>query len=243
MHLEQTEHGSPRAAEDSQTGAATPPTAIAIVGGSRLYRDGLAQMLAGRRDVTVVGTAPDADRGVELVRSTRADVVLADVAQPESLPELRRLTSMGPPVVALTVPETTGAVIACAEAGIVGFVTREGALEDLVGAVKSASRGETACSPRTATILLGHIQALGRHRRPPEPEPQTDAAGRLTRREREIAVLIDQGLSNKEIATRLFIEVPTVKNHVHNILEKLRVRRRLDVGRSLRRIEDPVPRD
>jgi DNA-binding NarL/FixJ family response regulator len=132
----------------------------------------------------------------------------------------------GVPIVALGVPDVEGDVLACAEAGIAGYVTREASLEELVAVVRSAVQGELRCSPRIAAGLLRRLSALSEHG-PSAPRV------RLTARQREIVRLIGQDLSNKEIAHRLGIEVATVKNHVHNLLEKLNVHRRTAAVRLL----------
>jgi DNA-binding NarL/FixJ family response regulator len=126
-------------------------------------------------------------------------------------------------------------VVACAEAGIAGYVDRDASLRDLVATVRSVARGELLCSPRIAARLMRRVAELADQPRP----PQTPA--HLTRREREVVALIDEGLSNKEIAQRLNIELPTVKHHVHNVIEKLGVRSRLQAAAHVRRRGlDPV---
>jgi two-component system nitrate/nitrite response regulator NarL len=99
--------------------------------------------------------------------------------------------------------------------------------------VRSVTRGETLCSPRIAATLFRRVAALAADRRVGDER----TLRRLTRRERQIVDLIADGLSNKEIAHRLQIEFATVKNHVHNILEKLQVTRRADAVAALRRAD------
>jgi two-component system, NarL family, nitrate/nitrite response regulator NarL len=128
----------------------------------------------------------------------------------------------------LGLPETDEAVLAYAEAGIAGYVSRDGSVQDLVTAIEGAVKGELRCSPRLAGTILRRLAwraAVGG-----DVSPRTT----LTSRETEIVRLIDQGLSNKEIAVRLGIEVATVKNHVHNLLDKLRVHRRSEAAARLR---------
>jgi DNA-binding NarL/FixJ family response regulator len=131
-------------------------------------------------------------------------------------------------VIALSVEETDEELIACAEAGVAGFVRRDAAFDELTTTISSVVRGELPCSPQTAAILLRRIAQLAAERR------RVTVTARLTPREREIVRLIDDGLSNKEIAGRLHIELATVKNHVHNILEKLQVHGRLEAAAHLR---------
>jgi len=123
-------------------------------------------------------------------------------------------------------------VIACAEAGVSGYVTREASLDELTGVVESVARGESPCSPRISALLLRRVAETAGRR------TETDAARRLTRREAEIVGLIDEGLSNKQIAGRLSIELATVKNHVHSILEKLQVERRAEAAARVRSRQD-----
>jgi len=100
-------------------------------------------------------------------------------------------------------------------------VPRAASVEDLVAALESVGRGELLCSAQTAAALLRRVAALAAGRSAPA-QPLSN----LTRREREIGGLLEAGLSNKDIAVQLGIEVATVKNHVHNVLEKLQVHRR-----------------
>src|SRR4029079_10643624 len=98
---------------------------------------------------------------------------------------------------------------------------------EVVQVIERAVRGETLCSPRLAGELVRKLASLARDR---VVEP---ARGQLTRREREVVALIEEDCSNKEIAVRLGIEVATVKNHVHNLLDKLGVSRRAEITRVL----------
>jgi two-component system nitrate/nitrite response regulator NarL len=203
---------------------------VLIVAHIRLYREGLRDMLSTEPRITVVGTAAGADEAVVALREHAPDVVLLDMAIPDNVWLVRALCAAvtGTKVVALAVPDVEREVLACAEAGVAGYVTREGSVEDVVAAVESVARGEMLCSPRMAATLLQRVATLALERSPGSIE------ARLTRRELEILDLIDQGLSNKEIARRLTIELSTVKNHVHNVLEKLNVSRRADAVARMR---------
>jgi two-component system nitrate/nitrite response regulator NarL len=202
---------------------------ILIVSEIRLYREGLAELLASYGSLRVAGTAEPADEAVSLVCEYRPAVVLIDQALPGGLALSRALLELQPEVrvVALGVPDDSESVLAIAEAGIIGYVPREGTVADLVGTVERAVRGELQVSPQMAGAIVRRLAmraAVGAEvRRDP-----------LTARESEILGLIDKGLSNKEIAVRLGIEVATVKNHVHNMLEKLRVHRRGEAVAHLR---------
>lgn len=203
---------------------------VLIVADIRLYREGLAQVLERQEQFHVAGTAADAEGALARLRASCPQVVLVDMAMAESLATVRAITDLAPDVkvLALSVAETEGDVFACAEAGIAGYVPRHGSLTDLVAALDSVARGEALFSPRMAASLLRRVAALAAQ------QPDGSLQFHLTPREREILRLLDEGLANKEIALRLGIEVATVKNHVHNILEKLQVHRRGEAAARMR---------
>src|SRR5687768_14725417 len=138
---------------------------VAIVADIRLYREGLAEVLA-RRGIEVVGTA-HGDVGMEHIRDLRPELALVDTAIVDSIAKLRRLAEMVPhvSVVAIGVPETEGHVLACAEAGVAGYVPREGSLDDLVDAMRNVARGESLCSPSIAAGLLRRVATLAAEQR------------------------------------------------------------------------------
>lgn len=187
-------------------------------------------MLTHEPALAVVGMAASREAAVVAARALQPDVLLLDLAMTDSRDLVRELQAAGSSVkvVAIGLIEAEGEVLSCVEVGVAGYVPREGSLEDLVAAVESVGRGELLCSPQVAGTLLRRLAALSRERAPDPDGP------RLTLREREIVGLIDRGLSNKDIARQLCIEVATVKNHVHNILEKLSVRRRGEAAAKVR---------
>jgi two-component system nitrate/nitrite response regulator NarL len=146
----------------------------------------------------------------------------------ESLAAVRKLHDVvpGASFIALAVSETEDHIVAWAKAGVSGYVACDASAGELVTTITAVARGEAPCSPRMAAWLLKEVAALASA---PDVE---EADNRLTRREREIVELIERGLSNKEIARDLHIALSTVKNHVHNILDKLQVSRRSHVPRA-----------
>jgi two-component system nitrate/nitrite response regulator NarL len=207
---------------------------VFVVAEVRLYEQGLAQVLERDDRYVVAGTASSAGEGIARMRELEPspDVALVDLAGPggpaavgamrDGIPDLK--------VIALGIRELESDVLPWAEAGVDGFVSPQASLDDLMAIVDSVARGETLCSPRMAAALLRHVGTLAREQR----SAPRDTTCSLTARESEIAGLIDEGLSNKEIAQRLCIELPTVKNHVHNLLEKLGVRRRGEAAAAWR---------
>jgi two-component system, NarL family, nitrate/nitrite response regulator NarL len=205
------------------------PIGLVIAAEIRLYREGIAQVLAKEPDVSVVGAAGEAGEALRTVLACRPDVALLDLGAERGLAAVRVLRREAPGVrlVTLGVDDGDDDVLAWAEAGVSGYVPRDASFEDLVETVRAVARGELRCSPRLAATLLRRVTALA------GDVPSSPA--RLTQREREISSLLEAGLSNKEIASRLYIELPTVKNHVHNILRKVGASRRGEAAALLRR--------
>jgi two-component system nitrate/nitrite response regulator NarL len=204
---------------------------VVVVAGIPLYREGMALALGHGGRVQVLGTAAGSQEALSRVRDLQPDVVLVDVAMDDGFDTVRALREATPKarVVALALSETEADVIACAEAGASGYVPRGGTVDDLETMVESVARGEIECSPRIAASLLRRVGALAAELRGPSPNAS------LTARELEVAELLDKGLTNKEIAQQLSPAVPTVKNHVHSILDKLQVRRRAEAAARLGR--------
>jgi two-component system, NarL family, nitrate/nitrite response regulator NarL len=203
---------------------------VLVVSDMRLLRDGLALHLDRDPRIDLVGTAPGPDDCLRHVAEHPPEVLLLDVTMPQSLATLREITVVAPGtrVVAVAISDVDSDVLACVEAGIAGYVPRDGSLEDLVTTIESVVRGESIIPPRMTASLLQRLVALARNRAT-GPENVT-----LTAREREITKLIEQGKSNKEVAVLLGIEVPTVKNHVHRILAKFQLHRRGEIAGCLR---------
>jgi DNA-binding NarL/FixJ family response regulator len=197
---------------------------VLIVSDLCLYAEGIAEVLGRRKEIEMLGTAGDCRTCLASIRALRPDVVLIDAAIEECMGAVRAIREAAPEVeiVALAVPEMEHEIVSFAEAGVSGYVTRSASLADLVLALQNVTRGELICTPQMTATLFKRVGMLAAER------PRREPACHLTRREEEILGLIEEGLSNKQIAQRLIIEVATVKNHLHNIFEKLHVHRRAD---------------
>ena len=167
--------------------------------------------------------------GVEVTGSAaRADVALVDVAEPTGFRSLRDLAARTDlPLVAFGVADDDSDVLACIEAGAVGYVLRDATLEELAETAERTLRDEPLVSPHVTATLMRRVAALSANGSRP-------SFGELTSRELQVIELIEKGLSNKEIAAQLSIAVTTVKNHVHSILEKLKVQRRGEAASLMR---------
>jgi DNA-binding NarL/FixJ family response regulator len=198
-----------------------------------LYRDGLATLLNQSADVTVV-TVPHGSAPVPpLVARESADVILLDISAADARETLAALLAVGDPpnVVILAITETPECIAEWAALGALGYVSRYASLADLLHCLRCVARGEAYCSPQVMAMLLRGYASSGE--RTGQRVARRAEMGDLTAREREILELMGSGLSNKRIAARLQISHATAKNHVHHILDKLRLRSRAEVAAHL----------
>ena len=222
---------SPLAADSIRTTSSTVPCAV-IVSDVRLYREGLAMALRQCGEIRIAGAVATLSDALALLRASAQPIaILLDTGMCDALALARALVDAVPDtkIVAVAVSDDSAEVVACASAGMAGYVSRDGSIDEVVQTIIGVMQGELRCSPRVAATLFRHMASAGA----PRPR-QEDAGFPLTPRELEIIALIDRGLSNKQIGHHLHIGTPTVKNHMHHILEKLRVRRRGEAAARVR---------
>jgi len=220
------------AAEDPPTeeiaSAADQAVRLFVAARVRLYREELARLIAACPGHRVVGIAATAEECIAECARLRPGVVVVDVDLPAPTAVVSALRELSPrlAVIALGVAEVEPDLIALAEAGAANFITRDDSFADLLRAIDAVRRDVLPCSPWVAGALLRRVhQAAG---------PANGNFETLTKREREVANLLEAGLSNKQIGRELCIELPTVKNHVHNVLDKLQVTGRSDAAAVVR---------
>jgi DNA-binding NarL/FixJ family response regulator len=198
---------------------------VFVVSNVRLHRDGLVALLRGCPSIEVLG-ADSVQETQNVLRTTATDVALIDsLSLSDSDIMVGALRKMGPQmrILAVGVRETASEVLACAAAGIDGYVPMDAALGDMVTAIENVVRGELTCSPKVAASLY-HCIGFSR----------AAAASPLTTRELQVADLMNRGCPTKEIAWRLGVQPCTAKNHVRNILHKLQVHGRGQAVAKLR---------
>ena len=193
----------------------------------RVYREAIARLISTEDSLKLVGAAATAESASQLRDGARPDVVLVDAIQRADLVLAREISSAAGDayVVALVAPERED-LLGWAGAGVAGLLSWEASQEELVESLRRAARGGSPCSPDVAEALLRRVRENSRG--------DFAFGGSLTEREAQVAELVADGLSNKAIASRLSIELATVKNHVHSILEKLRVHSRGEAAAKLR---------
>jgi DNA-binding NarL/FixJ family response regulator len=199
-----------------------------IADDNRLLCEGLVSMLSEQEDIVVIGKAPSGLEALEQIKTLRPEVALIDIGMPDKdgIEVTKSLHQEAPEVkvIILGVIDLTDEIMACIEAGAAGYVLKEDSFDHLVDTIRSVHRGESFCTPQMTASLFTRIAELASESMPKIPPNSI----RLTGRELEIITLIAEGLPNKEIAQRLFIETQTVKNHVHNILDKLQLHNRFE---------------
>jgi two-component system nitrate/nitrite response regulator NarL len=201
-----------------------------VIAEVRLHRESVSDNLS-RGGFTIAGTASTSEDVITRIAAAQPHVVVVDMATPamQSIARVLALQAPGVKTVAFAVGDSEDEILACIDAGIAGYVSREAAIGDLVAAIESVLRGELPVPPRIAATLFRRLTVVRQSER--------ESLGPvLTARERQILLLIDEGLSNKEIAARLTIEVATVKNHVHSLLTKMNVTTR---GQAAARLSAP----
>ncbi|WP_207954568.1 response regulator [Saccharopolyspora elongata] len=193
-----------------------------------LVRAGFRVLIDSAPDLAVVGEASTGREAVSLARSTRADVVLMDIRMPDldGLAATREITAdedlAGVRVLVLTTFEIDEYVFAALRAGASGFLGKGVEPEELIDAVRVVAGGEALLSPLAVRSLIARF--LAQPEQPVDADPQRLAV--LTAREREVLVLVAAGLSNEEIAERLFVSPLTAKTHVNRSMMKLGARDR-----------------
>ncbi|MEV6635727.1 response regulator transcription factor [Actinoplanes sp. NPDC051470] len=206
----------------------TKQTRVLLADDQALIRAGFQVLIDSAPDLEVVGEATNGREAVALARSTRADVILMDIRMPEldGIEATRLITAdedlAGVRVLILTTFEIDENVLRALRAGASGFLSKSVNRADLLEAVRIVAGGEALLSPRATQSLIARFLDS------PEPAPLTTPAqlSALTDRERETLALVAAGLSNDDIAERLYVSPLTAKTHVNRAMTKLGVRDR-----------------
>jgi len=202
------------------------PITVLIADDQAMIRTGIAMILAAEDDIEVVGEAVDGVHAVELADRLAPDVVLMDIRMPkmDGLQALRQLTRPGrvdpPKVVVVTTFDDDEYVYQALRGGAYGFQLKDSGSALLVEAVRAAAAGEALVSPAITVKLLRQLSS-------PSVAPPV---AELSARELDVVKLVARGLTNTEIAERLYISVGTVKTHLGNVQAKLTARNRVEIA-------------
>ncbi len=199
---------------------------IVLVDDQELVRAGFRMVLDAQPDMQVVGEAGDGLGAVDLARRLHADVMVMDARMPrlDGVEATRRIRQAGdlPRVLMLTTFDLDEYAFAALKAGASGFLLKDVPPDELLFAIRAVHSGDSVVAPSTTRRLIDQFAALL-----PGTAEAPDDLGELTDREREVLTLVAQGLSNGEIARRLFVSEATVKTHVGRVLAKLGLRDRV----------------
>jgi DNA-binding NarL/FixJ family response regulator len=202
------------------------PLRIVIADDQASVREGLVLLLDGLPDIEVVGAAGDGERALELVAEQQPDAILLDLHMPvlDGIGATRRLAAEHPAVaiVILTTYADDASVLQALQAGARSYLTKDADRTDIARALHAAAGGLAVLGPQVQAALLAAATSPGGAGTPAGPEPAAAAAppDGLTEREAEILGLIAGGLTNPEIAARLFLSSHTIKTHISRIFAK-----------------------
>lgn len=234
-HLQSAEGLRTRPTDESTV----PSIDAMLVTSVRLFGEALERCIGATQGVALLRILTSVDELGKALTETPVHVVLLDVTQGIDFRAVSELAVQYPQIafLALGLPEQANHIIRAGTSGFAGYVARDASIDTLVGAMADATAGRLSCSEEIAGHLLRALFQQTQRRAPPNwgssPDESLEA---LTRRERDVARLVGQGYSNKEIARDLCLSLGTVKHHVHHVLEKLRLNRRAQVPVRLGRL-------
>jgi DNA-binding NarL/FixJ family response regulator len=204
---------------------------ILIIEDNRVLREGITTMLNEQADMHVVATIGSGNNILLKASQTKPHVILMDLGlknfKETSVIELVREKMPEAKVIGMGFIPTQSDIVEFVEAGASGFILKSATVKEFIGTIRSVVQGEKVLPPSLTESLFTHVieHALKKGK------GKLSNVVRMTKREREIIVLIADGLSNKEIAQQLSIATHTVKSHVHNIMEKLALHTRLQIAK------------
>jgi two-component system, NarL family, response regulator DevR len=211
------------------SGFSGPNAAVFLLAENRLLREALLRILSKKDDIHVVGAGSYSPEMFEQIVSTGANVVVLDSVSPVLAEHgvVRELHRRNPAIrvvmVGMEAEETV--FLRVVQAGAVGYVLKDASAGEVARTIRAVATGEAVCPGALSVVLF---QWVARHRQT-TPSLHLKTSLGLSRREQELVGLIQQGLTNKEIASRLNLSEQTVKNHVHRMLRKLGAQDRLSI--------------
>lgn len=208
---------------------------VLLVDDHAILREGIRFLLTGSGEVDVVGEAGDGIEAIEMVAKLQPDAVLMDISMPrmngiEATKELKK-RQPNLPVLILSMYDSDEYVVPILKAGAAGYVLKRAAAQDLVSALKAVVSGQVILDPTVAQTVMANLAGAGAAVAPQRErdEMAVQALEQLTEREREVLTLIAQGLTNQEIADKLYISIKTVQAHRANLMEKLDLHAAVDL--------------
>ena len=203
---------------------------ILLVEDNRLLRDGIKALIDAQSDLKIAATSEGNHDTLLTARTLKPQVVLMDLGlrNENGVHLVAALTKELPQtkVIGMGLVPTQLDIVELVQAGAVGFVLKDATIDNVLSTIRSVARGEKVLPPMLTGSLFSHVVEHAQ----PRGKRELANAVRMTKREREIIVLIAEAMSNKEIADRLNLSTYTVKSHIHNILEKMALHSRLEIA-------------
>ncbi|MGP8245438.1 MAG: response regulator [Bryobacteraceae bacterium] len=224
------------AGPSSETAPVTSKIRIVVADDHPIFRDGLCKLLALEEDFQVVAQAQDGRQVLDVLQQLEPDILLLDLKMPglDGLATLQRIQAVRGKtrVIVLTASDDKNEFVQAMKLGTSGIVLKQTATDMLIKSIRKVHAGEIWLDSHTTAAVIR--QFVANEDAPPMPAPATSNRERerspLSQREREIVALVAQGFKNKEMAEKMFISEQTVKNHLHNIFDKLGVSDRLELA-------------
>jgi DNA-binding NarL/FixJ family response regulator len=202
---------------------------VILVEDNRLLREGLAALIQGQSDMKLLAAVGNGD-SLKRANLGKAHVILLDIilGSHSSLKLVKSIISEtpGPRIVVMDLAPVQPSLVEYVSAGVSGFVLKDATFEEFLSTIRSVANGSKVLPPMLTSSLFTAIAENATKSASGNPF----ASVKMTRREREVIELIAEGMSNKQIASRLNLAVDTIKSHVHNILEKLALHTRLEIA-------------
>jgi len=203
---------------------------VLLIEDNRLLREGITAMLNEQPDIRVVSATGNGD-ALEKAKKIRPQVVLLDLGLRNQnslrVAELIKKTHPKAEIVVMDLIPVQAEIVEFVKAGVSGFILKDATIDDFLHTIRSVAEGKKVLPPSLTGSLFSHIVEYAVHSGKAD---RWMKAAKLTKREHEVVDLIARGMSNKEIARELNIALHTVKSHVHNTLEKLALRTRLELA-------------
>jgi two-component system, NarL family, nitrate/nitrite response regulator NarL len=208
---------------------------IVVADDHPIFRDGLCKLLALEEDFEVVAQAQDGRQVLEVLQQYEPDILLLDLKMPglDGLATLQRLQAVKNKtrVIVLTASDDKNEFVQAMKLGTSGIVLKQTATELLIKSIRKVHAGEIWLDSHTTAAVIRQFVAADEPAAPTlQTQPRERERSPLSQREREIVALVAQGFKNKEMAEKMFISEQTVKNHLHNIFDKLGVSDRLELA-------------
>ncbi len=204
---------------------------ILVIEDNRVLRDGIAAMLNEQEDMHVIATIGSGNNVLLKASQANPQIILMDLSltsfKESTAVESIRNKMPDAKVIGMGFIPTQSDIVEFVEAGASGFILKSATIKEFLGTIRSVAQGEKILPPSLTGSLFTHVLELALKKR----KGKLSNVVQMTKREREIIVLISDGLSNKEIAQQLNIATHTVKSHVHNIMEKLALHTRLQIAK------------